>query len=232
MTPGTDPTTVEQLLRRLVPNDVGVAACLADLSLVEQLADDERALVSSARSGRRGEFAAGRSCAHRALAAIGADVVAIARGEHRDPLWPRGVTGSISHAGGLAAAVATWTAPTIAGIGIDLEVAHGLAPELWTHVLTPGERARCDADDDPVGAATTVFTAKEAAFKALYPLLGAEIDFLDATAEIGDHAGTVDVPGAGVSAVVRHGRAGGLVVSVAVVADRCSTARARSAAGR
>ena len=221
----TDPATVEQLLVRLVPDGTTVAVCRTDASLLQQLSADERALVGSARPVRRAEFAAGRSCAHRALATIGADTATIGRGPRRQPLWPRRVTGSISHAAGLAAAVASPTTSAVAGLGIDVELAHGLEEDLWPHVLTRAEVAVCEASDDPAAAAACFFSAKEATFKALYPLLGAEIDFLEANAMLEmdtglqGGAGTVSVPTLGASTAIRHGRAGSLVVSVAVVAS-------------
>jgi 4'-phosphopantetheinyl transferase EntD len=207
---------VEQLLAQLAPDASGVAACRVDESLVDQLDDEERELVRSARPVRRAEFAAGRACAHRALATIGADVRSIGRGPRRQPAWPPGVTGSITHADGLAASMATPVSESVAAVGLDVEHVDSIDPELWPQVLTPDERAACEAATD-AGAAAAVFSAKEATFKAVYPLLGVEIDFLDAQAQLGLENGTVQIPGFGVTAWVRHGRVGSLVVSVAIV---------------
>lgn len=212
-----DPASVEQVVGRLAPEGAAVAACRVHPSLEEDLTDQERALVATARPARRSEFAAGRACAHRALVEIGAPAPSIACGRRRQPLWPTGVTGSISHADGLAVAVAARTRPGIASLGVDLEVAARLEDELWPHVLTRSERDACAASTDPTSAAR-VFSAKEAVFKALYPVLGAEIDFLEAHAELGRHGGQVAVPHLGVTAAVDHDRIGPLVVSVAVLA--------------
>ena len=135
----TDPATIEQLLRRLAPTGAGVAASKVDASFLDELNSQERILVESARVARQSEFATGRSCAHRALAAIGADVDAIGQGSRRQPIWPDGVTGSISHAVGLAAAVATRVDSAVASLGLDVEEAEGVGPELWPQVLTPSE---------------------------------------------------------------------------------------------
>lgn len=212
----TDPAAVERLLARLAPKGTGVAACQVESSLFEQLPAGERVLVGSARPVRRAEFAAGRWCAHRALAAIGADTRTIGRGRRRQPIWPVGMTGSISHAAGLATAVAAPRTSSVASLGIDAEITDAFDEELWPHVLTSSERAACDTADDPPSFAASVFCAKEAAFKAVYPLLGVEIDFLDAHCWLGAEAGTVVIPGVGASATVRHGRAGPLVVSLAI----------------
>ncbi len=212
-----DPATVGRLLRRLAPTGAGVAASRVDASFLDELNSQERILVGSARVARQSEFATGRSCAHRALAAIGADVEAIGQGSRRQPIWPDGVTGSISHAVGLAAAVATRADGAVASLGLDVEEAEGVGPELWPQVLTPSESARCRASRHPAAAATAIFSAKEAAFKAVFPLWNAEVEFLDAHTQIGGDAWQVEIPTLGASVAVRQGRGDTLVVSLAVV---------------
>src|SRR5260370_17424999 len=46
---------------------------------------------------RRREFAAGRTCARPALAALDVYDIAILRGTKAQPLWPPGIVGSITH---------------------------------------------------------------------------------------------------------------------------------------
>ncbi|MGL4319901.1 MAG: 4'-phosphopantetheinyl transferase family protein, partial [Paracoccaceae bacterium] len=111
---------------------------------------------------RRAEFAAGRAAAAQALAALGitADVP---MGDDRAPIWPAGISGSITHTKTMAfAAVATAGA-----IGIDLEPEGAVAADLWTHVLRPEEREIVRQNP---ALATRIFCAKEAVFKAQYPL--------------------------------------------------------------
>jgi 4'-phosphopantetheinyl transferase EntD len=213
----TDPLAVEHLLVELAPEGAGVAACRVDEASVETLREGERALVEAAREVRRVEFAAGRACAHRALAAIGVEASAIGCGARRQPLWPEGVTGSISHSAGLAVAVVTVCRPAVASLGVDLEGAASLDEELWPHVLSSSEQDHVRASGDP-GLAVGLFSAKEAAFKAFYPLLGVEIDFLEACVVLEADVSAVDVPGLGRRADIRQGRAGSVVVSVATVA--------------
>jgi enterobactin synthetase component D len=213
-----DPAAVENVVRRLVPTGTGVAAREVDAALVAALSAQERALVKAARPVRQREFATGRCCAHRALAAIGADVDTIGRGARRQPVWPAGVTGSITHAGGVAAAVATRMGAVVAGLGLDVEQVDHLEPELWPHVLTPSEHDRCRESLHPVAAATAVFSAKEAAFKAVFPLFGVEIDFLEAHTTRAEDSWQVEFPDLGAWVAVRQDVSGPLVVSVATVA--------------
>ena len=55
---------------------------------------------------RRAEFFYGRLRAQAPLAALGFNGVTVGTGAMREPLWPEGVIGSITHSGDLAAAIA------------------------------------------------------------------------------------------------------------------------------
>jgi 4'-phosphopantetheinyl transferase EntD len=140
---------------------------------------EEQRAVAHAVSSRRADFAAGRSAARKAIAQLGLPPVAIAVGPRREPVWPPGVVGSISHASGWAiAAVARADAPGAPrGLGIDVEVHAPLAPELEPLVLTAG---------DQLGHATTLlaFSAKESVYKALFPTLGWLLEFSDVAIEV------------------------------------------------
>src|SRR3569623_1114660 len=62
---------------------------------------DEAQQVAGAVAKRRVEFAAGRACARRALTRLGIRDFVLKNGAARAPRWPRGVVGSISHAGAI-----------------------------------------------------------------------------------------------------------------------------------
>lgn len=89
------------------------------------------------------------------------------------PRWPNGVTGSITHSHGWAAAIA---APQnqVASIGIDAESI--LAPEraerLKSEILTARELLNSDGLDRQALAhlVTLTFSLKESLYKALFPL--------------------------------------------------------------
>ncbi|KAF0175548.1 MAG: phosphopantetheinyl transferase PptA [Rhodobacteraceae bacterium] len=119
---------------------------------------------------RLAEFAAGRAAARQALAALGLPKVAIPMGADRAPIWPQGAVGSISHCAGACMAVAGQQAD-FAGIGLDLEPAQPLARDLWPSILRPEEVAADGLD------ALRIFVAKEAAYKAQYPLSRQVFDF-------------------------------------------------------
>jgi 4'-phosphopantetheinyl transferase EntD len=126
---------------------------------------------------RRQEFAAGRACAHRALKRIDADFGPIRVAHRRDPVWPVGIVGSITHCEGFCAAVVARGGP-IAGLGIDAEPARQLDDETRNTILNSEEQAALSRIPLPPGLWTTMgFAAKEALFKAVYPVLIREIAF-------------------------------------------------------
>lgn len=149
------------LARGLLP--AGIAVAGADPGEMHPLMPGEA--LPGAVPARLREFSAGRKAARAALAALGGPLVAIPQGDDRAPVWPEGVTGSITHTRrACLAAVARGSA----GLGLDLEEETGLDPGLWDSVLLPGEAAWCLAEVDPGRAAMLVFSAKEAAYKAQY----------------------------------------------------------------
>lgn len=140
------------------------------------LLDEEAAFVARAIDKRRREFAAGRRAARRALAGLGHPPQALLQGPHRSPVWPDGVTGSISHDAGFAIA-AVARQGNIAGIGVDLAPAEPFPDHLRGQILlTAGEDAQTGLE------ARATFSAKECLYKALYTDVGRPFGF--AAAEV------------------------------------------------
>ncbi|MDH1263388.1 4'-phosphopantetheinyl transferase superfamily protein [Pseudomonas sp. GD03944] len=132
---------------------------------------------------RQTEYLAGRLCAREALRRVSGLAVVPGIGEDRAPQWPAGLSGSITHGTGWAAAV---VAPASAwrGLGLDVEQrlpverADRLAPE----ILTPDEWRRIQhlADEERAWRVSLTFSLKESLFKALYPLTLQRFYFHDA----------------------------------------------------
>ncbi len=141
------------------------------------LAQEEAPFAERMIERRRQEFAAGRASAHRALRRLGVPDAPIRVAERREPVWPQGVVGSITHCEGFCAAVAGH-ATIVAGLGIDAEPARALDLETRDSVLTATEQGALSQLPLPAGVwATAGFVAKEALFKAIYPRWGREIAF-------------------------------------------------------
>jgi 4'-phosphopantetheinyl transferase EntD len=123
--------------------------------------------------GPHEQSAAGRRAAAAALAAAGAAEHTVPGGPGGGrPRFPPGFAGSISHCERLAVAL---VAPGAAAAGVDVESAE-ITPRVARFVLNERERGTLLA---PAGeyAARELFSAKEAAFKALSAIAGAD-DFL------------------------------------------------------
>lgn len=149
-------------------------------SLEDLLYPVERAAVANAVPKRVREFAAGRNCARRALASLGAAPIAIPMGKDRAPVWPSGYVGSISHSHGVCCAVAA-RREHVEAIGVDVELASPLSDELANRVC---RRDELDHVSDLPALAKgdwfkLVFSAKETLYKCYYPLARSFLDFQD-----------------------------------------------------
>ncbi|MBL9047635.1 MAG: 4'-phosphopantetheinyl transferase superfamily protein [Tabrizicola sp.] len=165
------PEDVEAALALLFPTDVAVSVVeigTAGLALFPE----EQASLPAAVPARLVEFAAGRQAARRAMAALGHDVVPVPMGRDRAPIWPPGLSGSISHAGGIAAAVLRSGPP----LGLDLEADEPLDSDLWPIICSEPELGAHPVTDRGL-AVRRVFAAKEAVYKAQFPLTGQVIGF-------------------------------------------------------
>jgi 4'-phosphopantetheinyl transferase EntD len=150
----------------------------------------EQAVVERAVPQRQREFQAGRGAARAALHSLGITGFDLLAGAQRQPLWPEGVVGSITHARGHCAAAVALESDVLA-LGIDVEAATPLAPDLVEQVCSWAERRAVDELGDPLAAlgAKLVFSAKEAVFKAYFPEVGQLLDFLDAQVTIRPQTG-------------------------------------------
>ncbi|MFT3905559.1 MAG: 4'-phosphopantetheinyl transferase superfamily protein [Steroidobacteraceae bacterium] len=165
------------LLQALFPFDVA-ARELRSRGTPDWLLPEEFVAIQTAAPARIAEFAAGRQCAREALAVFGLPVAPLLRGRHRQPLWPEGVRGSITHTEGYCAA-AVAPAAACAGLGIDAERCGRVGTDLWPALFGPAEIAALRALDPAQCAllATILFAAKEAFFKSQHALTGAIPEF-------------------------------------------------------
>ena len=127
---------------------------------------------------RKAEYLAGRYLVAQLLTARGWPA-AVGTGAHREPLWPGGAVGSITHADSVAVA-AVADDPAISLLGIDFEswIDEALTTSLALAVVDQGERARAESGQlSAARAFTLAFSAKESLFKALYPEVRAYFDF-------------------------------------------------------
>jgi enterobactin synthetase component D len=128
---------------------------------------------------RKAEYLAGRYCAKHALQAVGSDVLFIPSGEHREPLWPKGIAGSISHSNEFAVACVSRSS-RISGVGIDLEevVDSDTMHKIQRMILTDRDRELiANLEMSEVHYFSMVFSLKESFFKAAFSQVGSYFDF-------------------------------------------------------
>jgi len=171
------------MINDIVPVGVVGVEATGDLPEARLLADEEAALGSVSELRRR-EFTIARSCAHVALIKLGISPSPILRGSSREPLWPRGVVGSITHCPGYCAAAVACQARFVT-IGIDAEVHDSLPPGVLKQVALNEERQWLRSCPLPsICWDRVLFSAKESIFKAWFPLTGKWLGFEDALVTI------------------------------------------------
>jgi 4'-phosphopantetheinyl transferase EntD len=178
------------MIEQLLPDGVVAVEAFEDLP-GETVFPGEEDLIANAVEGRRREFVTARRCARQALAELGHAPAAILSGPKREPQWPAGVVGSITHTAGFrAAAVAPRS--IFASIGIDSEQNGPLPNGIEQSITVAGEPemlAALDSAFPQTRWSRLLFSAKESIYKAWYPLTSRWLGFEDARLTI-DPAGT------------------------------------------
>lgn len=122
---------------------------------------------------RLSEFLAGRMLAQAALEKLHRPRASIAIGEQGAPLWPSGVSGSISHSHGKCACLVIAGSDMLVGLDVE-KIADGAALDaILKEALSPEERARVlqQTTLDAATLATLIFSAKETIFKTFHPVV-------------------------------------------------------------
>lgn len=154
---------------------------------------EEEPLIARSVAKRRNEFVTVRYCARQALGELGLPPVPILKGEKGEPCWPDGVVGSLTHCEGFrGAAVARRT--DVRSIGIDAEPHDVLPSGVLDAVSLPVERSELAALPSGLHWDRILFCAKEATYKAWFPLTHRWLGFEDAHITFGvdddGHSGT------------------------------------------
>jgi len=137
------------------------------------------AIARSVRK-RQAEYFHGRACARTALESIGIFDFSIDSGCSREPLWPSGVIGSITHNDRFAAASAV-LATNYSGVGIDIErvVTEESRDPVLAIAVRPDERALLSTTESLCfdQCLSLIFSVKESFFKAAFGVVGRYFDF-------------------------------------------------------
>ncbi|MEJ6404879.1 4'-phosphopantetheinyl transferase family protein [Yoonia sp. 2307UL14-13] len=168
---------LQSAAQTILPDWVAVAVSDPREASLPLLPAEEEAAITMVPKRRR-EFATGRACARRAMGDLGLDALPVPMGPDRAPIWPKGVRGSISHCESACIAAVTLGD---ALLGIDVEPYRPLKDDLIDLICTDAERSSISAALSvvPAVAARVIFCAKEAVYKAQYPITKQIINFND-----------------------------------------------------
>lgn len=166
------------LLRTVVPDQVSTAELYDDPPDLMPL-PEEAPLVARSVAKRRNEFVTVRHCARIALGEIGVAPVPILKGEKGEPCWPDGVVGSLTHCDGFRGAVVARRGQ-IRSVGIDAEPHDVLPKGVLDAISLPVERSQLSTLPTGLHWDRILFCAKEATYKAWFPLTHRWLGFEDA----------------------------------------------------
>lgn len=124
---------------------------------------------------RKYEFVAGRICAKKVLTELGHSDFILKSGDKRQPIWPKGIVGSITHNKYFAICVAS---KQLRCLGVDIEeiIDNERLEKLQSQFVSKEEEVLNITPE--IG--TLIFSTKEALFKALFPIVQEFFGFMDA----------------------------------------------------
>jgi len=180
----TTSTLVSSVLPGTLLSDLAYAELYSDPPELAPLPEEEP-LIAKSVAKRRNEFITARHCARIALGELSVPPVPILKvpilkGEKGEPCWPDGVVGSLTHCTGYRGAV-VGRRDAVRSVGIDAEPHDVLPGGVLDAISLPEERSEIPAK---MPAALhwdrILFCAKEATYKAWFPLTKRWLGFEDA----------------------------------------------------
>jgi enterobactin synthetase component D len=129
------------------------------------------------------QFLAGRYCAFKACEKMGFNLTELLVGNNREPLWPDSIVGSISHSKTAVMAIVA-SSDHFKSVGLDLEM---VIPDARFDVIERMVLTELDLkflksrNIDKNLFYTIIFSAKEALYKTIYPLVHCYFDFKEAS---------------------------------------------------
>jgi 4'-phosphopantetheinyl transferase EntD len=172
-------------IKSLLPVAMAIEIERIDEARESMLHPTELAAITNAVLKRRNEFIAGRTSAKRALQRLGYSCRPIPVGSMREPIWPVGVIGSITHEGAYAISALARTRH-ISLLGIDLASRDALSGDLVPMICRDDEIEGIQRHERHFGGDDLfklVFSIKESVYKCLFPVVRKLFDFSDVSVE-------------------------------------------------
>ena len=145
---------------------------ITSLHLLNNLPPEKLPEVNIGLSEKRNqEYLLGRLSIKDALGSLGYPPTWIERDQRtKTPVWPEGITGSLSHSSGLALAVVS-NCPAILGLGVDLEKANRTIDlKIERHICTQDESEDLHSlhPENQTIRLLLTFSAKESLYKCFF----------------------------------------------------------------
>lgn len=156
---------LNQAMQAIAPEGISTACRIIQHGDENRLLAAENATLPTRNPVRRRASGAARLAARELLETYGKGDFAILRGASGEPVWPEGLVGSLAHDDDMAVAAVARSADFLS-VGIDVEPAIALPEDITALVKQPDDRLPEGMDD----ADRILFCAKEAVYKAVYPL--------------------------------------------------------------
>jgi len=145
------------------------------------LSPEERTYLESVSQNRKREFIAGRFCASEAMKSANIPPEHIRIGEKGEPIWPHNIVGSITHSHGYAAAAVAKKSEVLS-LGLDAETNEPLSSKVLQRIGNAQEQEWVKSVDSSLiqNPGKVLFSAKEATYKAWYPITQEWLGFQEA----------------------------------------------------
>jgi 4'-phosphopantetheinyl transferase EntD len=176
----TTDTSHSMDLSSLFPSDVVIVHATEKMWATPVHREEEQ-LIQGSVTKRQRQFRAGRNAAHAALSQLDAPYEPLLRGDNRQPIWPQGYLGSISHCDDSCVAACAKDG-VIVSLGLDVEPLEPLKPSVARYIETENEWGFMQRHAEL--PRRLIFSAKESVYKCYYPLVGRFFGFHSVVLEI------------------------------------------------
>jgi len=168
-----------EIITKLFPDSVsGLILPINDYT--SHLSPNEYEIIRKASDKRKFEFSTGRWCAKQILKQKDIKNFPILSGENREPIWPEGIIGSISHCKDQCGAVIA-SKSNFSSIGFDIENIRNVKEKITDYICTDEENKWLNSQAQSLRTKLIllIFSIKESLYKCQYMRNGTKNSFID-----------------------------------------------------
>lgn len=152
-------------------SDISFAAVEIANCTFEDLLPEEQIFARDLSFTQKSSFIAGRIAAHKAIQQSRSHPFPILKSDNGAPVWPNGFCGSIAHTDSIAVA-AVGKSSEYLSVGVDIElISRKVNVERIQRMFSDEEQEWVNKSNNPGLQTLILLSAREAAFKALSPLI-------------------------------------------------------------